>query len=96
MEDLFRKGFHVAPIDSVDLDGSLAGPFPTLVEALMAQLDVIAKDSEDRRVATEIVYVDEDLNIYVRWKKQWALEEDDGKVDTRAPLPEILKEQSHG
>lgn len=96
MEDLFKKGFHVAPVDSIDFDGSLAGPFPDLMQALLAQMDVVAKDSDDKRVATEIIYVDDNLNIYVRWKKQWAFEEEDGTVDPRAPLPDILKGENHG
>ena len=93
---IFSNGFHIGPVDSLEFNGSLAGPFNTVVEAALAQMDVNLVDSDNRRIATEVFYADEDGNIYVRWKKQWALEEEDGKVDPRAPLPEILKIHTNG
>ena len=87
----FTTGFHVSAVESMEFEGSLAGPFTSLTEAALAQVDISLTDSENKRVATEIVYADDDNDIYVRWKKQWALEDESGKVDPRAPIPEALK-----
>jgi len=93
---IFLPGFHIGAVDSVEFGGSLAGPFQTLKEAALAQIDIALVDSNNNRVATEVFYADDEGNVYVRWKKQWALEEEDGKVDPRAPLPETLKVHLNG
>ncbi len=93
---VIEQGFYVSIVEGYDASGPVAGPFATLVEAALAMVDINKKDSDGRRMATEIFYADDDDNFYVRWKGRWVLEEDDGTVDPRAPLPDILKAVSNG
>lgn len=96
MAKTLQEGFHVSVVDSDGMDGPVAGPFPTLVEAVLAMIDINPKNEDGRRLALEVFYADEDENAFVRWKNRWAFEEDDGTVDPRYPLPDILKKDANG
>lgn len=96
MGAVLQQGFHISVVDDFNTDGTIAGPFETLAKAAMAMIDVNVKDDNGKRLAVEVFYVDEEENIYVRWKGRWAFEEDDGTVDPKAPLPDILKTVQNG
>lgn len=85
-----KQGFHISAC-SETADYNTEPVFETLEQAAMALIDVVIYDDDKNRVAAEIFYVDEEDSIYVRWHGRWALELDDGTVDTRAPLPDILR-----
>jgi len=97
MENNLQEGFYIAIVDNPDLEWPpLSGPFATLTEAALGMIDIAAKDEDGRRAATEVFYASEEQDFYVRWKGRWAFEEENGTVDPRAPLPDILKAKTNG